>query len=209
MTGMERKLAAGSRLVVATHNRGKLAEIADLVRPFAITTLAAHELAIPEPEETEATFIGNAVLKARHSARLSGLPALADDSGLEVHALGGEPGVYSARWSGPGRDFSVAMERVHALLDAKGAWAGTPPTANFISILCIAWPDGHERSFEGRVDGHLVWPPRGSRGFGYDPMFVADGGTETYGEMDPEVKHATSHRARAFAKFVEACLERR
>lgn len=163
------RLAAGTRLVVASHNKGKLVEIDDLVRPFGLDTTSAGALGISEPDETETTFSGNARLKALHSARASGLPALADDSGLEVHALGGDPGVYSARWAGPGKDFHVAMQKVHDLLAAKGAWTGTGPTANFISCLSLAWPDGSTEEFIGRVDGRLVWPARGTRGFGYDP----------------------------------------
>lgn len=201
-----RRLAKGDTLVVASHNTGKLVEIADLVAPFGLTTLSAAERGVPEPEETEATFAGNARLKAHHAARRSGLPALSDDSGLEVHALGGAPGIYSARWAGPGKDFAHAMRRVAEELTARQAWAAPGPTANFTCALCLAWPDGADQVFEGKVFGRLVWPPRGDRGFGYDPMFLADGARETYGEMDPAEKHATSHRARAFALFVAACL---
>jgi XTP/dITP diphosphohydrolase len=200
------RLTKGTRLVVASHNKGKLVEIDDLVRPYGLETVSAGALNISEPDETETTFIGNARLKALHSARASGLPALSDDSGLEVHALGGEPGVYTANWAGPGRDFSLAMQRVADLLTAKQAWGPPQPTANFVSCLCLAWPDGTTQEFVGKVYGHLVWPARGSRGFGYDPMFVPDGAVETYGEMEPAKKHATSHRARAFEQFVAACL---
>ena len=203
---MSRKLVRGSRLVVASHNPGKLREIADLIRPFGLEAVSAGSLGVSEPEETETTFAGNARLKALHSARTTGLPALSDDSGLEVEALGGDPGVYSARWAGPGKDFGVAMKRVADLLDEKGAWAGAGPRANFTAALCLAWPDGETEVFEGRVFGRLVWPARGPRGFGYDPMFLADGETETFGEMEPEKKHAISHRARAFKLFVSACL---
>jgi XTP/dITP diphosphohydrolase len=203
---MSRKLVRGSRLVVASHNPGKLREIADLIRPFGLEAVSAGSLGVSEPEETETTFAGNARLKALHSARTTGLPALSDDSGLEVEALGGDPGVYSARWAGPGKDFGVAMKRVADLLDEKGAWAGAGPRANFTAALCLAWPDGETEVFEGRVFGRLVWPARGPRGFGYDPMFLADGETESFGEMEPEKKHAISHRARAFKLFVSACL---
>ena len=203
---MSRKLVRGSRLVVASHNPGKLREIADLIRPFGLEAVSAGSLGVSEPEETETTFAGNARLKALHSARTTGLPALSDDSGLEVEALGGDPGVYSARWAGPGKDFGVAMKRVADLLDEKGAWAGAGPRANFTAALCLAWPDGEPEVFEARVFGRLVWPARGPRGFGYDPMFLADGETESFGEMEPEKKHAISHRARAFKLFVSACL---
>lgn len=204
---MTRTLAAGTKLVVASHNKGKLVEIDDLVRPFGLVTASAGALGVSEPEETETTFGGNAALKALHSARATGLPALSDDSGLEVHDLGGDPGIYSARWAGPSKDFSFAMQRVRDELDTKGAWSRTtPPRANFICALALGWPDGHVDIFEGKVFGRLVWPPRGSQGFGYDPMFVPDGDSRTYGEIEPAQKHATSHRARAFALFVEACL---
>jgi XTP/dITP diphosphohydrolase len=201
-----RRLTAGTRLVVASHNKGKLVEIDDLVRPYGLDTVSAAALGVDEPEETEATFVGNARLKALHSARATGLAALADDSGLEVHDLGGAPGVYSARWAGPLKDFQHAMRKVADELTARHAWRAPGPRANFVSVLALAWPDGHCETFEGKVFGTLVWPPRGTRGFGYDPMFLPDGETETYGEMDPARKHATSHRARAFAQFVEACL---
>lgn len=201
-----RKLVGTPRLVVASHNAGKIREILDLLRPFGIDVASAGSMGVSEPEETEATFAGNARLKALHSARATGLPALADDSGLEVEALDGSPGIYSARWAGRGKDFALAMRKVHGHLDDRGAWCGTGPRANFTAALCVAWPDGITRVFEGRVFGRLVWPPRGSRGFGYDPMFLADGETETFGEMDPEKKHAISHRARAFRLLVDECL---
>ena len=200
------RLAQGTKLVVASHNKGKLVEIDDLVRPYGLATISAAALNISEPDETESTFVGNARIKALHSARASGLPALADDSGIEIHALGGEPGVYTANWAGPQRDFRLAMQKAADALTAKNAWKPTAPTANFVSLLCLAWPDGTTQEFEGKVYGTLVWPPRGAKGFGYDPMFVPDGATETYGEMEPALKHATSHRARAFEKFVAACL---
>lgn len=202
-----RRLVRGDRLVVATHNPGKLVEIRELLEPFGVEALSAGELDISEPEETETTFSGNARLKAFHSARASGLPALADDSGIEVAALGGEPGVYSARWAGPSKNFADAMRRVESLLRDKGATNPDRRIANFTCALCIAWPDGEARIFEGKVFGTLVDPPRGTLGFGYDPMFLPDGETRTYGEMPQTEKHATSHRARAFAQFVAECLE--
>ncbi len=203
-----RKLSRGARLVVASHNPGKLREIADLVRPYGLDVVSAGDLGVSEPDETETTFAGNARLKALHSALATGLPAMSDDSGLEVEALGGDPGVYSARWAGPGKDFDVAMRKVHDALVERKAWSSpVGPKANFTAALCLAWPDGETEVFEGNVYGHLVWPPRGGRGFGYDPMFLPEGGGETFGEMQPESKHAISHRARAFRLFVEACLE--
>ena len=197
---MSRKLAPG-RLVLATHNPGKVREIGDLLRPFGMDVVAAGDLGLPEPEETGATFRANAELKALAAATASGSPALADDSGLCVDALDGAPGIYSARWAGPGKDFAHAMERVHRALAF-----GSPDTAFFVCALSLAWPDGAVETFEGRVDGRLVWPPRGSRGFGYDAMFVHDGMTETFGEIDPAAKHAISHRARAFEQLVAACF---
>jgi XTP/dITP diphosphohydrolase len=190
----------GDRLVIASHNPGKVAEIAALLSPYAIETVAAAALGIPEPEETGASFEENAALKARHAARHGGLPALADDSGLVVPALGGAPGIYSARWAGPDRDFRAAMERVWRELGERDR------TARFVAVLALAWPDGHCQCFRGEVAGRLVWPPRGARGFGYDPIFVPAGGTLSFGEMDPDEKHRISHRARAFAKFVAECL---
>lgn len=202
-----RKLQAGTRLVVASHNPGKIREINDLIRPYGLTAVSAGELGISEPEETETSFAGNARLKALHSARTSGLPALSDDSGLEVEALDGAPGIYSARWAGASKDFNYAMQRVESELQAKFAADPDSRRANFTAALCLAWPDGETEVFEGRVYGHLVWPPRGEQGFGYDPMFLADDETLTFGEMDPDAKHAISHRARAFALFVAACLD--
>jgi XTP/dITP diphosphohydrolase len=203
-----RKLVRGGRLVVASHNPGKLREIADLVAPYGLDTVSAAALGVTEPKETETTFAGNARLKALHAARTTGLPALSDDSGLEVELLGGDPGVYSARWAGPAKDFSLAMRKVHDALADRRGWQDTSgPRANFTAALCLAWPDGETAVFEGKVFGRLVWPPRGTRGFGYDPMFLADGESETFGEMEPEKKHAISHRARAFRLFVAACLE--
>ncbi|MGL4542876.1 MAG: RdgB/HAM1 family non-canonical purine NTP pyrophosphatase [Polymorphobacter sp.] len=198
-----RKLGPG-RLVLATHNPGKVVEIAALLAPFGMETVSAGDLGLPEPEETGLTFIANAELKALAAATASGLPALADDSGLCVDALGGAPGIYAARWAGEAKDFSVAMQRVHDEMRAKDS--GAVDTAHFICALCLAWPDGHRQSFEGRVDGRLVWPPRGGNGFGYDPMFVMDGRDQTYGEMARADKEADNHRARAFAQLVAACL---
>ena len=205
---MTRRLLPNARLVVASHNAGKVAEIIELVAPFGLKISTAAQLALPEPEETGASFLANAELKAVAAAKASGLPALADDSGLEVVALGGAPGVYSARWAGAGKDFGAAMQRVEAALASRGAWdsAGPGPFATFTAVLCLAWPDGEAAAFEGKVHGHLVWPPRGSKGFGYDPMFVPEGESLTFGEMEPDAKHAISHRARAFDGFVRACL---
>jgi len=200
------RLTSGTRLVVASHNTGKVVEINDLIRPFGLDAVSAGALGLPEPEETETTFIGNARLKAVAAARASGHPALADDSGLEVAVLGGAPGIYSARWAGPSKDFAVAMEKVAREVTARHGWSAPGPVANFTCALAIAWPDDHVATFEGKAFGRLVWPPRGSRGFGYDPMFLPDGEDLTYGEMEPELKHANSHRARAFAQFVAACL---
>lgn len=203
----QRKLRKGDRLVVASHNPGKIREIIDLVRPFGVDVVRAADLGVSEPEETETTFAGNARLKALHSARATGLAALSDDSGLEVEALDGSPGIYSARWAGPAKDFAEAMRKVHGHLEDRGAWTGEGPRANFTAALCVAWPDGATRVFEGRVFGRLVWPPRGRKGFGYDPMFLADGESLTFGEMEPDKKHTISHRARAFHLLVEACLK--
>jgi XTP/dITP diphosphohydrolase len=202
-----KQLEPGARLVVASHNPGKVWEIKDLIAPYGFDAVSAGDLKLAEPEETETTFAGNARLKALAAAQGSGLPALADDSGLEVDALDGAPGVYSADWAMPGKDFGRAMQRVHDALAEKGAWKGAPPRANFISVLCLAWPAGEHRLFEGRVYGTLVWPPRGGNGFGYDPMFVPDGASMTFGEMEPAAKYAISHRTRAFAAFKRDCLE--
>jgi XTP/dITP diphosphohydrolase len=196
---MARRLEGG-RLALATHNQGKLVEIAALVAPYGIATAGAAALGVPEPEETGTTFEANAALKALAVARASGLPALADDSGLVVPALGGAPGIYSARWAGAERDFAVAMRRVEAELGAGD------PSASFVAALALGWPDGHVELFRGEVRGHLVFPPRGTRGFGYDPIFVPEGYAETFGEMDPDAKHRISHRARAFEELARACL---
>ena len=189
------------RLVLATHNPGKLTEIAELVAPYGVRVLGAGEAGIPEPEETGTSFAENAALKARAAARATGLPALADDSGLCVTALDGAPGIYSARLAGPAKDFDAAMQAVNARLDDAAA---DDRSAAFVCVLCLAWPDGREQVFEGRVAGTLVWPPRGERGFGYDPMFQPEGHDLTFGEMEPAAKHGMSHRARAFARLVTA-----
>lgn len=213
-----RKLGAG-RLVIASHNEGKVREIRELLGPHGIEPISAAELDLPEPDEIGTTFIDNADLKARGAADLSGLPALADDSGLCVEALGDRPGIFSARWAladqrvppeaGPGevageRDFGRAMARVEAELGALGPDASR--NAHFVCALALCWPDGHSEWFEGRVDGTLIWPPRGTNGFGYDPIFVPAGRDLTFGEMDPAEKHAISHRADAFRKLVAALL---
>ncbi|MBY0562718.1 MAG: RdgB/HAM1 family non-canonical purine NTP pyrophosphatase [Hyphomonadaceae bacterium] len=190
-----------SRLVVASHNPGKVREIASLLAPFGVEAVSAAELGLPEPEETETTFAGNAALKARAAAAASGLPALADDSGLEVFALGGDPGVYSARWAGPAKDFRVAMERVWSELQARGA---SDLSARFVCALALAAPDGAVEVFEGEARGSIVWPPRGDKGFGYDPIFLPRGGERTFGEMTHEEKLPLTHRARAFEKLLVA-----
>lgn len=188
-----------TRLLVASHNAGKVREIGALLQPLGIEAVSAGELGLPEPEETEPTFEGNALLKARAAAQASGMRTLSDDSGLEVFALGGEPGIYSARWAGQNRDFYAAMRRVEEELKAKGA---EDRGARFVCVLALIEPSGEERTFFGDVHGTLVWPPRGDRGFGYDPIFVPDGFDITFGEMDPDRKHAMSHRARAFEQLV-------
>ncbi len=198
-----RKLGPG-RLVIASHNKGKVKEINELVSPFGIEAVSAGDLGLSDPEETEKTFAGNAALKARAAAEASNLPALADDSGLLVDALGGAPGIYSARWAGEPRDFGLAMEKVREALDEIGA---EDFSARFVCALCVAWPDGQEEVFEGQVRGTLVFPPRGDKGFGYDPIFLPDRYDMTFGEMDPEDKHAISHRADAFRKLTKALLQ--
>jgi XTP/dITP diphosphohydrolase len=193
--------APGRALVVASHNPGKQREIEDLLVPFGFTVKGAPELGLPEPEETETSFAGNAALKARAAASASGLTALSDDSGLAVAALGGAPGIYSARWAGPAKDFSAAMARIERELKEKRA---TDFSAKFVCALALAEPGKEPEIFEGEVHGRLVFPPRGTRGFGYDPIFVADGMRETFGEIEPALKHAISHRAHAFAKLAAA-----
>jgi XTP/dITP diphosphohydrolase len=202
-----RRLARGGQLIVASHNPGKVWEINQLISPFGLAAVSAGDLGLVEPEETELTFIGNARLKAVGAAKASGLPALADDSGLEVDCLGGAPGIFSARWAGPTKDFSIAMRKVAEEITLRHGWKHPGPRANFISVLCLAWPDGETAEFEGTIDGVLVWPGRGTNGFGYDPMFLASGEEQTFGEMEPKRKYAMSHRTRAFAKFKAQCLE--
>ena len=196
----------GNQLVIATHNAGKLREIAALLAPFGVTVSSAADHGLAEPAETEDTFAGNARIKAHFAAQATGLPALSDDSGITVAALGGAPGVYTADWAETpnGRDFEMAMTMVWDLLEAADAPA--PRLAAFNCTLCLAWPDGHDEIFEGRVDGQVVWPMRGVNGFGFDPVFLPDGETETFGEMDPIKKHEMSHRATAFALMVSHCF---
>ncbi len=198
---MIRKLQPG-KLVIASHNPGKVREIRALLGPYGIEPVSAAELDLPEPDETGVTFVANAELKALQAADLSGLPALADDSGLCVEALNGDPGIFSARWAGETKDFGIAMQRVEDKLAALPPETGRD--AHFVCALALAWPDGHVEWFEGRADGVLVWPPRGKHGFGYDPVFVPNGHDVTYGEMEPEAKHAMSHRADAFRQLVAA-----
>jgi XTP/dITP diphosphohydrolase len=211
-----RKLKAGHRLVIASHNPGKLKEFAELLAPFEIETISVGQLDLPEPEETGVTFEENAVLKARAAAESSGLPALADDSGLEVEALDGAPGIYSARWGGPEKDFEAAMRLVHDEVVARAGWSEATRRANFNATLALVWPDGEAHCFEGKVFGTLEWPPRGAGGFGYDPMFRPDGTEKTFGEMTPDEKHGKddkwgdgglSHRARACHAFVQAAVQ--
>jgi len=200
-------------VVIATHNPGKLREMRELLAPYGIATQSAGELELPEPEETGSTFAENARIKAVTAARASGKPAFADDSGLVVDALDGEPGIHSARWAGPDKDFRFAMNKIQSLLIERGAKTAERRRGHFVSALCVAWPDGHVEEFEATVDGTVVWPPRGTLGFGYDPLFLPDGQTQTFGEMPSEEKHGLpphgrglSHRARAFLKLADACL---
>jgi XTP/dITP diphosphohydrolase len=197
---------AGDRLVIATHNPGKLREIAELIAPYGVACVSAGSLGLPEPDETGLTFEDNAILKARAAAARAGLPALADDSGLVVPALDGEPGVVSARWAGPAKDFAVAMRRVEARLADEQRAGKSDRSAFFVAALALAWPDGHVEIVRGEAHGRLIWPPRGTHGFGYDPMFLPAGGAQTFGEMDPAAKHAISHRAEAFRKLVASCF---
>ncbi len=205
-------------IVVASHNAGKIREIQDLIGPFGFTAKSAAELKFDEPDETGTTFEENATIKALASAKASGLPALSDDSGLVVDALGGDPGVYTANWAETAdgtRDFAMAMEKVEKALAERGATTPDSRTARFVSVLCLAWPDGRTELFRGEVEGAVTWPPRGTQGFGYDPVFQPEGYDQTFGEMSAEEKHgwkpgdaeALSHRARAFKLFVETCLE--
>jgi XTP/dITP diphosphohydrolase len=204
------------RLVIATHNPGKLDEMRELLAPYGIDAISAGEMGLEEPQETGMSFRDNARIKAEAAAQATGLPAFADDSGLAVDALDGAPGIYSARWAGPDKNFRRAMETIEEKLGERGATTPERRKAQFVSALCVAWPDGHVEEFEARVAGTLVWPPRGEQGFGYDPMFLPDGHARTFGEMSSEEKHGLppggkglSHRARAFVKLAEACLEQR
>jgi XTP/dITP diphosphohydrolase len=204
------------QLVIATHNPGKLAEMRELLAPYGIAAISAGELGLGEPEETGTTFLANARAKAVAAAQAARLPAFADDSGLVVDALDGAPGILSARWAGPTKDFNVAMTRIERLLQERGATTPDKRKAHFVSALCVAWPDDHLEEVEARADGTLVWPPRGTAGFGYDPMFMPDGFDRTFGEMTGIEKHGLpplglglSHRARAFVKLAELCLDQR
>jgi XTP/dITP diphosphohydrolase len=190
----------GGKLVIASHNPGKVVEITALLAPYRIEGLGAAELGLAEPDETGTTFEANAMLKAHAATTATGLPALADDSGLVVPALDGAPGIYSARWAGPGKDFSVAMARVHRELGDKDR------AASFVSVLALAWPDGEAALFRGEIAGTLTWPPRGDNGFGYDPMFIPEGYEQTFGELSSDEKYRIDHRSRAFAKLVAACF---
>jgi len=203
-------------LVIATHNPGKLAEMRDLLAVYGVDAISAGELGLPEPDETGVTFRANARIKAEAAAKASNRPAFADDSGLTVDALNGDPGIYSARWAGPDKDFRLAMNKIQSLLVERGAKSAEQRRGHFVSALCVAWPDGHAEEFEATVDGTIVWPPRGTQGFGYDPLFKPDGHDRTFGEMPAEEKHGLpphgrglSHRAKAFLKLAEACLEKR
>ena len=204
------------RLVIATHNPGKLVEMRDLLAIYGIEAVSAGELGLPEPAETGASFRANAQIKAEAAAKAAGMASFADDSGLAVDALNGEPGIHSARWAGPDKDFRFAMNVVQTKLMEQGTKAAERRRAHFVSALCVAWPDGHLEEFEAQVHGTLVWPPRGDKGFGYDPMFLPDGQTRTFGEMPSDEKHGLpphgrglSHRAKAFLKLADACLARR
>lgn len=201
------------KLVIATHNPGKLAEMRELLAPYGIQAISAGGLGLAEPDETGDSFQANARIKAEAAAKAAQLPAFADDSGLAVDALGGAPGIYSARWAGETKDFGAAMAQIERLLQERGATAAERRTAHFVSALCIAWPDGHVEEVEARADGTLVWPPRGTAGFGYDPVFLPDGHSRTFGEMTSVEKHGLpplglglSHRAKAFVKLAEICL---
>jgi XTP/dITP diphosphohydrolase len=201
------------QLVIATHNPGKLAEMRELLAPHGVVVVSAGELGLGEPEETGDSFQANARIKAAAAAKSAQLPAFADDSGLAVDALNGAPGIFSARWAGPGKDFAAAMARIERLLQERGALLPAQRRAHFVSALCVAWPDDHVEEVEARAEGTLVWPPRGSQGFGYDPMFMPDGYSRTFGEMTSIEKHGLpplglglSHRARAFVKLAEICL---
>jgi XTP/dITP diphosphohydrolase len=211
---MTHRMLQPGRLVLASHNAGKLREFRELLAPYGYEVISVGELDLPEPEETGTTFEANAELKAVAAAAASGLPSLADDSGFCAAALGGAPGIYSARWAGPEKDFAMAMRNVEEKLQQLGATALDQRRGSFVAVLCLAWPDGHKEFFRGEVEGQIVWPPRGEKGFGYDPMFQPDGHDRTFGEMTSDEKHGwshstpgLSHRARAFAAFSKACLE--
>src|ERR1700748_3000429 len=204
------------QLVIATHNPGKLAEMRELLSPHGVTAISAAELGLPEPEETGDSFMANARIKAVAAATAANLASFADDSGLAVDALDGAPGIYSARWAGPGKDFNAAMSQIERLLQERGATTPSQRKAHFVSALCVAWPDDHLEEVEARADGTLVWPPRGTAGFGYDPAFLPDGHSRTFGEMTSIEKHGLpplglglSHRAKAFVKLAEICLDPR
>lgn len=204
------------KLVIATHNPGKLAEMKELLAPYGIDAVSAGELGLAEPDETGNDFRSNAAIKAIAAAQATKLPSFADDSGIVVDALDGAPGIYSARWAGPNKDFAAAMAQIERLLQERGATTPAKRKTHFVSALCVAWPDDHLEQVEARVDGTLVWPPRGTAGFGYDPMFLPDGHSRTFGEMESIEKHGLpplglglSHRARAFVKLAEICLEPR
>lgn len=203
---MTRKFT-GDRLLVATHNTGKLEEMAHLLEPYGVSVIGAAEMNLPEPDETEDSFVGNARIKAHAAAQATGLPALADDSGIEIDALGGAPGVHTADWAETsfGRDFTMAMERTHRELEAVNA--PHPRSARFCCTLVLAWPDGHDEVFPGVLPGHVVWPMRGSQGHGYDPIFVPEGFDQTFGEMDRWEKNRISHRAKAVSAFVQGCFD--
>jgi XTP/dITP diphosphohydrolase len=213
MTDKTSRRPITGKIVIATHNAGKLREMRELLALYGVAAVSAGELNLPEPEETGATFAENAALKACAAAKASGLPAFADDSGLAVDALGGAPGIHSARWAGPDRDFARAMQMIDQMLRDHGATSPARRSAHFVSALCVAWPDGHTENFEATVEGTLVWPPRGNAGFGYDPMFLPNGHDRTFGEMTADEKHGLpprgqglSHRARAFMQLADACL---
>jgi XTP/dITP diphosphohydrolase len=211
---MSRHRQITGRIVIATHNPGKLREMRELLAPYGVEAVSAGELGLAEPDETGTSFRANARIKATAAAAAAGQPAFADDSGLVVDALDGEPGIHSARWAGPIKDFGLAMQKIAELLAARGATRPEQRKAHFVSALCVAWPDGHLEEFEDHVDGTLVWPPRGTLGFGYDPMFLPDGHARTFGEMPSDEKHGLpprgkglSHRARAFLKLAKTCLD--
>jgi len=191
------------KLVLASHNKGKLREIRDLLKPFALEVISAGDLNLPEPDETEDTYVGNAILKAKAAAMASSFPALSDDSGFELMAINKAPGLYSARWAGPDKDFGMAMQKVYDGFVASGS---DNRDCRFVCALSIVWPDGHDETFEGIIDGQFVWPPRGSHGFGYDPVFQLNGTDKTFGEVDPAWKHSVSHRAKAFEQLLDRCF---